>query len=113
MKKTKNVAEMMKTFLERVPGIQYAFIYSSFPKRAKNLKGEMDVMVIGGPDLAEMDQIISIAEEELKRGIRLTSFTVREFRERVKVKDKLVLKALNRPTTMLIGDENEMGRLIA
>ncbi len=96
-----------------MPGIQYAFVYSSFSKKRGNLEGEVDVMVVGGPELAEMDQIISKAEEEIKRAIRITSFTVREFRERVNVKDRVVLEALKRPRIMLIGDEKEMGRLIA
>jgi hypothetical protein len=113
MKKTGSPTEPIKTFLEMVPGIQYAFIYSSFPKRPRNPEGEVDAMVVGKPDLVEMDQIILKAEEELKRAISLTSFTVREFRERVKVKDRLVSKALNRTKIMLIGDEREMGRLLA
>ena len=50
-------------------------------------------------------QIILKAEEELKGAISLTSFTARQFRERVKVKDRLVSKALNRTKIMLIGDE--------
>ena len=113
MKKTESPTEAIKTYLEKVPGIQFAFIYGSFPKRPMNPEGEVDVMVVGGPDLAEMDQIILKAEEELKRAISLTSFTVREFRERVKVRERLVSKALNRTKIMLIGDEKEMGRLLA
>ncbi len=108
-----SAAGTIKTFLDKVPGIQYAFIYGLFPKRRGNLEGEVDVMVVGGPELAEMDQIISKAEEELKRVISLTTFTVREFRERAKVKDGVVLKALKQPRIMLIGDEKEMERLIA
>jgi len=113
MKKTESPMEAIKTFLEMVPGIQYAFIYSSFPKRPRNPEGQVDVMVVGGPDLADMDQIILKAEEELKRTISVTSFTVREFRERVKVKEGLVSRALSRTKIMLIGDEKEMGRLLA
>jgi hypothetical protein len=113
MKKTESAKEVIKSFLEMVPGIQCAFIHSSFPKRPRNPEGQVDVMVVGGPDLAEMDQIILKAEEELKRAISLTSFTVREFRKRVKVKDRLVSKALNRTKIMLIGDERDMGRLLA
>ncbi len=112
MKKTESAAGTIKTSLEMVPGIQYAFIYSSFPRRPKSPESEVEVVVVGGPDLAEMDQIISKAEEELKRAIRITSFTVREFRERVKARDRLVSKALRRPTVMLIGDKKELGRLL-
>jgi predicted nucleotidyltransferase len=113
MKKTGSPTEAIKTFLEMAPGIRYAFIYGSLLKRPRSPEGEVDAMVVGKPDLVEMDQIILKAEEELKRAISLMSFTVREFRERVKVKDRLVSKALNRTKIMLIGDEREMGRLLA
>jgi hypothetical protein len=84
MKKTGSPTEAIKTFLEMVPGIQYAFIYGSFPKRPRNPEGELDVMVVGGTDLAEMDQIILKAEEELKRAISLAykfifAFKIKEF----------------------------------
>ena len=42
MKKTESPTEAIKTFLEMVPGIQYAFIYSSFPKRPRNPEGQVD-----------------------------------------------------------------------
>ena len=60
-----SAAETIKTFLDKVPGIQYAFIYGFFPKNPKNSQGEVDVMVVGGPQLVEMDQMISKAEGEL------------------------------------------------
>ncbi len=113
IKKMESAAKTIKIFLEMVPGIQYAFIYGPFRKRPKNSEGEVDVMVVGGPDLAEMDQIVSKAEEELRRDISLTSFKVREFRGRAKVRDGLVAKALSRPRIMLIGIEKEMAGLLA
>ena len=84
MKKMGSPTKAIKTFLEMVPGIQYAFIYGSFPKRPRNPEGEVDLMVIGGPDLAEMDQIILKAEEELKWAISLAykfifAFKIKEF----------------------------------
>ncbi len=113
MKKKQSVAKTIKISLETVPGIQYAFIYGPFRKRPKSTEGEVDVMVVGGPDLAEMDRIISDAEKELEKGIGVTSFTVREFRERATVKDGPVAKALSRPRIMSIGDEKEMAGLLA
>jgi hypothetical protein len=45
---------------------------------------------------------------ELKRTIYITSFTVREFCERIEVKDESVLEVLEGPKIMLIGYEKEM-----
>ena len=98
---TDGVAEKIKVLLEKVPGIQYAFIYGSYAKNPKNQESDVDLMVVGGPDLAEMDEIISRAMRNLKRAIYITSFTVREFRERVEVKEEFILEALKGPKIML------------
>ena len=108
MKNTNGVIEMIKVSLEKVPGIQYAFIYGSYAKNPDNQESDVDLMVVGGPDLVEMDDIISRAGMELKNGIYITSLTVREFRERIEVKDESVWEALKGPRIMLIGREKEM-----
>jgi len=108
VKNRNGVVEEIKVFLEKVPGIRYAFIYGSYAENPENQEGEVDLMVVGGPDLVEMDETISKAGMELNRTIYITSFTAREFRERIEVKDESVLEALEGPRIMLIGHEKEM-----
>jgi predicted nucleotidyltransferase len=108
MKNTNGVIEMIKAFLEKVPGIQHAFIYGSYAKNPYDQESDIDLMVVGGPDLVEMEETISRAGMELKRAIYITSLTVREFRERIEVKDESVWEALKGPRIMLIGREKEM-----
>jgi len=108
VKNRNGVVEEIKVFLEKVPGIRYALIYGSYAENPENQEGEVDLMVVGGPDLVEMDEIISRAGMELKRAIYITSFTVREFRERIEVKDESVLEALEGPRIILTGHEKEM-----
>ena len=108
MKNTNGVIEVVEAFLEKVPGIQYAFIYGSYAKNPDNQESDVDLMVVGGPDLVEMDEAISRAGMELKRAIYITSLTVREFRERIEVKDESIWEAFKGPRIMLIGREKEM-----
>jgi hypothetical protein len=63
---------------------------------------------VGGPDLDEINETISRAGIELRRAIYITSFTVREFRERIEVKEEHVLEALEGPRIMLNGHEEEL-----
>ncbi len=111
MKKIGDVPERIRTSLEKVPGIQYAFIYDSFADNPEDHEREVDIIVLGGPDLVEMNEILSEAEEKLGRPFLLTSFTVREFQERIRVKDEPILRALQGPKIMLLGDEEELRRL--
>lgn len=108
MKKMEDIIEEIKASLKKVPGIRFGFIDPSLVKNQGDRESEVDITVLGGPDLVEMDEVISKAEEKLGRPFSITSFTVREFRERIKVRDDLVLKALRGPKIMLLGDEKEM-----
>jgi hypothetical protein len=62
MKKMVSVVRTIRALLDMVPGIQYAFIYSPFPKKPSDLEGEVEVMVVGGPDLPEIDHAVTKAE---------------------------------------------------
>ncbi len=103
-----DVPERIRTSLEKVPGIRYAFIYGSFSKNPEDHEREVDIMVLGGPDLVEMDEVILNAEEKLGRPFSIISLTVREFQERIKLKDETVLRALQGPKIMLLGSQEEM-----
>lgn len=107
MKKTDDVPEI-KTSLKNVPDIQHAFIYGSFAKNPEDHEHEVDIMVLGGPDLVEMDEMILNEEKKLGRPFSIFSLTVREFQERIKLKDETVLRALQGPKIMLLGSQEEM-----
>ncbi len=107
-----DVIEEIKAMLEKVAGIRFGFIDGSLVKSQGNRESEVDITVLGGPDLVEVNEVISKAEEKLGRPFFITSFTVREFQERIKVKDEAVLRTLQGPKIMLLGDEEEMKRTL-
>ena len=111
MKKMDDMLGRIKTLLENVPGIQYAFIYNSFAKNLEDHEPEVDIVVLGGPDLLEMNEVISKAEEKMGRPFLITSYTIREIQERIRVKDEAILRALKGPKIMLLGNEEELRRL--
>ncbi len=108
MEKMEDVIEQIKTLMEKVPGIRFGFIDASLVKNKGERESEVEITVVGAPDLIDMDEALSEAEEKLERPFLVTSFTVREFRERIKVKDEAVLRVFKGPKIMLIGDEEEM-----
>ena len=44
---TDGVAEKIEVLVEKVPGIQYAFIYGSYGKNPKKQESDVDLMVVG------------------------------------------------------------------
>jgi len=108
MNKMDKVPEKIKTALKNVPGIQYAFAYNPLIQNTKNDEREVDITVLGGPDLVEMDDVITEVEKRLKMPCLITSFTIREVQQRIRLKDEAIRKLLQSPKIMLVGDEGEM-----
>jgi len=106
--KTIGVAGAIKESLEKVSRIKFAFIYGSFAKNQENTESDIDLMVIGKEDLDEMEEMISQVEKQLRRTINMTSYTLKEFREKVRLKDPFLSTVLKEPKVMLIGNEDEI-----
>ncbi len=106
MKKMENIIEEIQASLKKIPGIRFGFMDASLVKNRG--ESEVDIIVPGGPDLVEMDQVVSEAEEKLGRPLSINSYTVRELQERIKVKDEAILRTLQGPKIMLLGNEEEM-----
>ncbi len=102
------IEKIIKASLEKVPGIYVAFAYGPFPGNPQDLEREIDILVVGDPDLHELDEIISDTEKKIGRAIHVLSYTLREFRQRITVKDGVVLGAVEGPKVILIGTENQI-----
>lgn len=100
-----NVAEVIKASLGKVPGILSAFALGPFAENPEDPEIEIEIVVIGDPDLHEMDDTISETEKKVGRAINVISFTLKEFRQRIEVKDDFLLKAVKGPKVILIGRE--------
>jgi predicted nucleotidyltransferase len=108
--KTAGVAGVIKTALERIGGIKYAFVYGSFAKNQEKTESDVDLIVIGKANLDEIEDALSKGEGQLGRSINLTFYSTREFREKIESKDSFVRTVLTNPKIMLIGEENEIKR---
>jgi predicted nucleotidyltransferase len=108
--KTTGVAGVIKTTLERISGIKYAFVYGSFAKNQEKTESDVDLIVIGKANLDEIEDGLSKAEGQLGRTINLTFYSIREFREKIELKDSFIRTVLTNRKIMLIGEENEIKR---
>ena len=95
--------------MERIPGIVYAFIHD--PDDLGDPAKEIHLLVVGGPDLEEMDEIISEVEKQVSRTIEISSFTVSEFRDRIRAENGFVSSLIKERKLMLIGKEDEIDSL--
>ena len=73
---------------------------------------DIDLVVIGGTDedglIAELDRM----ERRLGREVNFKLFTVRQFRRNVGHKDAFLLEILRDKKIMVIGDEDELRKVL-
>lgn len=103
--KTTGVHGLLKEALERLKGIETAFIYGTYATGKESESSDVDIMVIGKPDLTELNEVISDLEEKLNREINYMCFDQEEFKERRKAGDAFINEVLSGEKIMLKGTE--------
>ncbi len=103
--KTTGVQGLLKDALERLKGIETAFIYGTYATGKESESSDVDIMVIGKPDLTELNEVISDLEEKLNREINYMCFDQEEFKERRKAGDAFINEVLSGEKIMLKGSE--------
>lgn len=106
--KTVGVEGSIKKALAALKNIKAAFIYGSFAAAKENLSSDIDLMIIGDPDISILNEKIAGLEKKLKREINPTVYSWRQYRAKRKVKSGFILDLLNSPKIILIGGEDDL-----
>jgi len=110
--KTKGAVGILREAVSTKRHIDYAFIYGSFATGEERAESDIDVMVIGGISLEEVLALIRGPEKKLSREINVSLYDLQEMRKRVKDRDPFIMEVLEGSTIMLVGDEDELRRVI-
>jgi predicted nucleotidyltransferase len=106
--KTAGVAGQIKVALERLTGVQFAFIYGSYAKGEEKAHSDVDLMIIGDVDLNQLDPLASSLEKRLGREVNYLLFSQVEFQAKKRAKDGFLMDVLGEVKIMVIGNENEL-----
>lgn len=104
--KTTGVLGLLKEAVAKLKGIEAAFIYGSYATGKEAESSDVDLMIIGKPDLTELNEVISGLEDKLNREINYMCFDREEYEERKKTKDSFISGVLSDEKMMLKGSEN-------
>ena len=93
--------------LQAVPGIRQAWLFGSFAKNEADASSDIDLLLIGEPDQAQLAVQLRRAEKTLRREINSTVFTPQELKRRLRKADPFVTDIWNGNRVELIahGDE--------
>ena len=92
--------------------IDCAFIYGSVARSEEHAMSDVDLMVIGMIGLAELTPALGNAEARLGREINATSYSTREFRDKVAARDHFLSAVLEGPKQFVKGDQRDLDQIV-
>jgi predicted nucleotidyltransferase len=92
--------------------IDCAFVYGSVARGQEHSLSDVDLLVIGGVGLADLAPALRKAETRLGREVNVTSFSAREFREKVAAKDHFLSEILRGPKQFVKGSQRDLDEVI-
>jgi predicted nucleotidyltransferase len=106
--KTIGVEASLRAALTSIENITAAFIFGSFASRSEKETSDIDVMIIGKPEMSALNGQIRELEHKLKREINLSVYTWREYQAKKKANTGFIHDVLKNSKLMLIGREDDL-----
>jgi predicted nucleotidyltransferase len=102
--KIEGIGLIVKEKLPDIGNVKEAFIYGSYASGEADTSSDLDLMIIGEINLAQLALIISEIEKELNRPINYIIFSEDEWNEKAVAKDPFWENVVRAPKIMLIGE---------
>ncbi|MGA2531650.1 MAG: nucleotidyltransferase domain-containing protein [Candidatus Aminicenantales bacterium] len=104
IQKTTGIIGRLRTALQTVMGIDFAFVYGSFAKGTENAESDVDLLIVGEADLDPLDRLFSGLERDLGRTINYVLYSKREYEAKKAKKDAFLQEVLREDRIRVIGD---------
>ena len=104
--KTSGVAGRIRASLQKLAGIEFAFIYGSYGKGEEKPDSDVDLLIIGDVDMDRLDSNLGKLEKMLGREINYVLYSMAEFKSKKKAKDGFLADVLSGKKIMVVGVEN-------
>ncbi len=106
--KTIGIKGLLQETLEKLSGIQVAFIYGSLAKNEANASSDIDLFLIGNIEENELVSELGRLEKRLKREINYSLYSKRDFMKKKQKRNSFIMDLLENPKIFLIGDKDEI-----
>ena len=106
--KTIGIEGTLRQELARLQNVKIAFIYGSYASGTDTAESDIDIMIIGDPDVSAVNKKLSRLEKKLKRDINVSIHTLDEYQKRKKEKRGFIMELLKNPRIILVGDEDAL-----
>jgi len=106
--RTVGVAGNLKEAIEKIRGVECGMIYGSFARGEESGISDVDILIVGDPDMDRLIEVVQKAEQRLKREINYTVYNRSEFEKKKRNKDSFILDVLQSPKVFLVGDDQRL-----
>jgi predicted nucleotidyltransferase len=106
--KTVGVEGSLRKVLFTISNIHAAFVYGSFARNREQVTSDIDLMIVGDPDMSALHKAIRRLEKMLGREINPSVYSLDEFKARKLAKRGFIQDVLRNRKIMLIGREDEL-----
>jgi len=108
IRKSVGAESLLRKELGTMKGIRVAFIFGSYAEGKDTYRSDIDVMIIGEPDISSLNRRISKLEKDLNRSIQYVVYPVQEFEK--KKGYGFIKNVLERKKISILGDLDELVR---
>ena len=113
VRKTFGVADVLRQSLgAEASKVRVAFIFGSVARSADDRRSDIDLMVVGRISFGDVVSLLTPAEEKLGREVNPVVYPIAEFKKKVKEDHYFVKTVLEEEKIFVIGDEDELRRLV-
>jgi len=105
--KTSGASLELKRALEKLEGVDIAFIYGSCAEGKAHAASDIDLMVIGEIADRVLAPAVARVERHLKRDVNYTLYSRREAEKQMGKKGEFVHEVLHGPRILLIGERDD------
>ena len=111
--KTAGVGDTLRNILTPlIDRLNIVLIYGSIASGKEKRDSDIDLLIIGKVTFAEVVAELQLAQEQLGREINPTVYPVDEFTAKLAENHHFLRDVLGGPRIFLIGDENELKRMV-
>jgi DNA-binding transcriptional ArsR family regulator len=108
LRKTAGLVDVLRDALAPVADqIDYAFVYGSMASGAEHAHSDVDVMVVGKIGFGDAVQVLSVAQDRLRREVNPTVLTPAQVARKLKEKGSFVAQVWAKPRLWIIGGDED------
>ena len=106
--KTTGLGDALRASVRSLGKVQHAFLFGSAATGYEIPGSDIDLMIVGDPDLGEVSKMIAKIEHGLGRPVNYLIFSREEIEAKLRNKEAFAVNAFTRPRVMLLGVEDDL-----